>query len=164
VARNRPNLVNASLCSLAGPGFERAFLTSGGSEAVDAALKLLRRHAVATGEESRRRVIALQPSYHGATIAATPVGGEESQAALLDGFAVVSDKVPAPLSYRVPDGHTARSYAATCAEALEAAFVELGPETVLAFIVEPIGGLSPGAVVPPAEDSPRSARRARGTA
>ncbi len=152
VARNRPNLAYTErLCSLAGPGFERAFLTSGGSEAVDAALKLLRRHAVATGQGSRRRVIALQPSYHGATIAATALGGDESQTALLDGFAVVSDKVPAPLSYRVPDGHTASSYAATCAEALEAAIVELGPETVLAFIVEPIGGLSTGAVVPPPE-------------
>jgi adenosylmethionine-8-amino-7-oxononanoate aminotransferase len=150
VARNRPNLEYAErLCSLAGPGFERVFLTSGGSEAVDAAIKLLRRHAVATGQESRRRVIALQPSYHGATIAGTAVGGDESQATLLDRFAVVSDKVPAPLSYRVPDGHTPESYATNCAEALEAAILELGPETVLAFILEPVGGLSTGAVVPP---------------
>jgi adenosylmethionine-8-amino-7-oxononanoate aminotransferase len=150
VARNRPNLEYAErLCSLAGPGFERVFLTSGGSEAVDAALKLLRRHAVATGRESRRRIIALQPSYHGATIAGTAVGGDESQATLLDRFAVVSDKVPAPLSYRVPDGHTPESYATSCAEALEAAILELGPETVLAFILEPVGGLSTGAVVPP---------------
>jgi adenosylmethionine-8-amino-7-oxononanoate aminotransferase len=150
VARNRPNLAYAArLCSLAGPGFERVFLASGGSEAVDAALKFLRRHAVATGQESRRRVIALEPSYHGATIAATAVGGDRSQATLLDGFAVVSDKVPAPLSYRLPDGHTTESYAASCAAALESAIVDLGPETVLAFILEPVGGLSTGAVVPP---------------
>lgn len=150
VARNRPNLVYAErLCALAGPGFERVFLTSGGSEAVDAALKFLRRYAVATGQESRRRVIALQPSYHGATIAATAVGGDESQAALLDGFAIASTKVPAPLSYRVPDGQTPETYAASCAHALEQAIVELGPETVLAFILEPVGGLSTGAVVPP---------------
>ena len=150
VARNRPNLEYAErLCSLAGQGFERVFLTSGGSEAVEAALKLLRRHAVATGQESRRRVIALQPSYHGATITATAIGGDESQTTLLDGFAVVSDKVPAPLTYRLPEGHTVESYAASCADALEAAIVELGPETVLAFILEPVGGLSTGAVVPP---------------
>ena len=151
VARNRPNLEYAErLCSIAGPGFERVFLTSGGSEAVDAALKFLRRHAVATGQGSRRRVLSLHPSYHGATIAATGFSGDDTQAELLDGFAVSADTVPAPLSYRPPEGHTPESYAGACAKAVESAIVRLGAETVLAFILEPVGGLSTGAVVPPA--------------
>ena len=149
VARNVPNLQYAQrLCSVAGPGFERAFLTSGGSEAVDAALKFLRRHAVATGEGSRRRVLALQPSYHGATIAAAGFAGDHTQAELLEGFALRAETVPAPLTYRLPDGHTPESYAQACADAVEATICRLGPETILAFILEPVGGLSTGAVVP----------------
>jgi adenosylmethionine-8-amino-7-oxononanoate aminotransferase len=150
VARNGPNLEYAQrLCALAGPGFERVFLTSGGSEAVDAAVKFLRRHAVATGQQSRRRVITLEPSYHGATIAATAMTGDRALETLLDGFALASDKVPAPLSYRLPEGETVESYADRCAEALEVAIVSAGAENVLAFVLEPVGGLSTGAVVPP---------------
>jgi adenosylmethionine-8-amino-7-oxononanoate aminotransferase len=150
VARNRRNLEYADrLARLAGPGFERVFLTSGGSEAVDAAIKLLRLHAVATGRASRCRVISLLPSYHGATIGATAVTGDDALGSLLDGFAVVSDKVPAPLSYRLSAGHSPESYAMECAERLDARIRELGAESVLAFILEPVGGLSTGAVVPP---------------
>ena len=150
VARNRPNLVYAErLAALAGPGFERVSLASGGSEAVDNAIKFLRQYAVATGQESRRRIISLMPSYHGATIATLAVGGNEGLAAFMDGFAIVSDTIPAPLSYRLPAHHTQESYADECAAALEAEILRLGPENVLAFIIEPIGGLSTGATVPP---------------
>jgi adenosylmethionine-8-amino-7-oxononanoate aminotransferase len=150
VARNGPNLEYAQrLCALTGPGFERVFLTSGGSEAVDAAVKFLRCHAVAAGQQSRRRVITLEPSYHGATIAATAMTGDRALETLLDGFALASDKVPAPLSYRLPEGETVESYAERCAEALEAAIASAGSENVLAFVLEPVGGLSTGAVVPP---------------
>lgn len=152
VARNRPNLEYVNrLASLAGPGFERISLSSGGSEAVEAAVKFLRTYAVATGQGSRRRVISLMPSYHGATVTAAAMSGDDSVAILLDGFTVVSDKVPAPMSYRLPADHTPTSYALHCAEMLEAKIVELGPENVLAFIIEPVGGLSTGAVVPPPE-------------
>ena len=152
VARNGPNLEYADrLARLAGPGFERVFFTSGGSEAIDAAVKFLRWHAVATGQASRRRVISLMPSYHGATIGATAMTGDDSLAAPLDRFALVSDSVPAPLSYRLPGGHSPPSYAADCARALEAKILELGAEKVLAFILEPVGGLATGAVVPPSE-------------
>ncbi|MBE9552922.1 MAG: aspartate aminotransferase family protein [Proteobacteria bacterium] len=150
VARNRPNLVYAErLAALAGPGFERVSLASGGSEAVDNAIKFLRQYAVATGQESRRRIISLMPSYHGATIATLAVGGNEGMATFMEGFAMVSDTIPAPLSYRLPAHHTQESYAMECAAALEAEILRLGPENVLAFIIEPVGGLSTGATVPP---------------
>ena len=68
-------------------------------------------------------------------------------APFLEGFAPVFDKVPAPLSYRLPDGHSAQSYAESAADALEAKIRALGPETVLAFVIEPIGGLASGCVV-----------------
>ena len=150
VARNRPNLDYAArLAALAGPGFERVSLASGGSEAMDNAIKFLRQYALATGQGARRRIISLMPSYHGATIATLAIGGNEGLAAFLDGIAVVSDTVPAPLSYRLPAHHNQESYATECAAALESKILELGPENVLAFIIEPIGGLSTGAVVPP---------------
>ena len=150
VARNRRNLeFSERLARLAGPGYERVSLTSGGSEAVDNAVKFARQYAVATGQESRTRVLALDPSYHGATLSTLALGGDPTLDRFLDGFVTRSEKVPAPMSYRIPDGHSAESYAAFCAEELERTILALGAETVLAFLVEPVGGLSTGAVVPP---------------
>ncbi|MCW9033338.1 MAG: aminotransferase class III-fold pyridoxal phosphate-dependent enzyme [Rhodospirillales bacterium] len=150
VARSRPNLEYAErLATLAGPGFERVHFASGGSEVVDNALKFLRQFSIATGQEKRRHVISLMPSYHGATIGSLAVGGNEDLAPFFDGFAITSETIPAPFSYRLPKGHSPESYAAKSAEALEIKIQELGPENVLAFIIEPIGGLSTGAIVPP---------------
>ncbi len=137
------------LSGLAGPGFERAHLASGGSEAMENAIKFLRQYAVATGAPSKRRIITCEPSYHGATIATLAMNGEVTMAGFLDGFATPSLKVPAPMTYRVPDGVDARSYADRCVQALERTIVDQGPETVLAFVIEPVGGLSTGCVVPP---------------
>ena len=152
VARNRPNLELAErLATLAGPGFERVSFASGGSEAIDSALKFLRQYAVATGQSSRKRIVSLMPSYHGATIGTLAIGGNEGLAPFMEGFAMVADTVPAPFSYRLPTGETVESHAAFCAAELEKKIVELGPENVLAFVIEPVGGISTGAVVPPAQ-------------
>jgi adenosylmethionine-8-amino-7-oxononanoate aminotransferase len=59
-------------------------------------------------------------------------------------------KIPAPIPYRLPPGVSSADYTATCAQALEAKILEEGPQTVLAFIIEPIGGVSSGALVSPA--------------
>ncbi len=85
------------LTSLAGAGFERAHLTSGGSEAVEMALKFLRAHAVATGQAQRHRVISLMPGYHGATVEALGLNGDVHAEALWGPMAVFSEKIPAPL-------------------------------------------------------------------
>jgi adenosylmethionine-8-amino-7-oxononanoate aminotransferase len=151
VARNGPNRDYAQrLAELAGPGFERVSLCSGGSEGIDNVLKFARQYCLATGQSSRRHVISLDPSYHGATIGSLAAGGNTSLRPFFDGFAICARNVRAPLSYRIPDGETVESYAAACAHDLDAKIGELGSENVLAFIVEPIGGLSTGAVVPPA--------------
>ncbi len=150
LARNRPNMDYAQrLAGLAGPGFERVLLTSGGSEAMENAIKLLRQYAVATGNEAKTEIITCQPSYHGATIATLAMNGDDMMAPFLDGFAKATPKVPAPLGYRVPDNHDAGSYAEYCADCLETRIKELGAERVLAFVIEPVGGLSTGCVVPP---------------
>ncbi len=152
LARNCANRDYAArLCSLAGPGFERASLTSGGSESMENAIKFLRQHAVATGKPSKSKIISCQPSYHGATISMLGINGEVMMAPFLDGFAVMSEKIPAPLSYRLPENHDAQGYARHCADALDRKIRDLGAKNVLAFVIEPIGGLSTGCVVPPAE-------------
>ncbi len=151
LARNRPNIAYSErLARLAGPGFERVSLTSGGSEAMENAVKLLRQHAIATGRPERTKVITCEPSYHGATITTLAMNGEVMMAPFLAGFAEPTPKVPAPFGYRLPPNHDAASYARHCADCLEAKIRELGAESLLAFVIEPVGGLSTGCVVPPA--------------
>ncbi len=148
VARHQPNIdLTARISAMAGPGYERVALASGGSEAMEIALKFLRQYVVATGQPQRHRIITLSPSYHGGTIATLAITGDASLDPFLEGFAVKSERIPAPFQYRVPTGHTPQSYRMACAEALEAKILELGSETVLAFVVEPVGGLATGAVV-----------------
>ena len=150
LVRNRPNMDYAErLAALAGPGFERVCLTSGGSEAMENAIKLLRQYALATGQPAKTQVITCQPSYHGATIATLAMNGDVMMAPFLEGLAQVTPKVPAPIGYRVSGNHDADSYARYCADCLEAKIDELGADNVLAFVIEPVGGLSTGAVVPP---------------
>lgn len=151
VARNRPAMAYAErLARLAGPGFERVSLVSGGSEAMENAVKFLRQYAVATGRAEKRRIITCLPCYHGATVATLGLNNDDALAPFLDGFAPRADKVPAPFGYRLPENHTADSHARACAAALEDKILELGAENVLAFVFEPVGGLSTGCLVPPA--------------
>ena len=70
------------LAALAGPGLERVHLTSGGSEAVEMALKFLRQHAVAMGQPERHRIISLLPGYHGATVQTLGLNGDVAAPAL----------------------------------------------------------------------------------
>jgi adenosylmethionine-8-amino-7-oxononanoate aminotransferase len=130
---------------LAGPGFERVHLSSGGSEANEMAIKFLRQYAVATGHPERTRVISLMPSYHGATFGAIAMNGDLDAPALFGPFATFSEKVPAPLTYRSESPEAA---ARITAEALSETIERLGGETVLAFVCEPVGGQSSGANVP----------------
>ena len=140
----------AEAASLAPEGLDKVFFVSGGSEAVESALKLARQYAVATGAPERWKVISRMPSYHGSTLGALSVTG---YGPLTDPFRPMMPampKVPAPRAYLdgldPADPATGLHYA----DMLERAILEAGPETVLAFIVEPVGGASTGALVPPA--------------
>ncbi len=137
----------AALCP---EGVNRVFFVSGGSEAVESAMKLARQHALAIGQGDRWKVISRTPSYHGCTLGALAVTG---YAPLTDPFAPMMramPKVPAPRAYLdgldPDDPATGAQYAAQ----LEACIEAEGPGTVLAFMVEPVGGASTGALVPPA--------------
>ncbi|MEX3998761.1 aspartate aminotransferase family protein [Paraburkholderia sp. EG285A] len=138
------------LTELAGDGFDRAFFVSGGSEANESAIKLARHYAVVTGQSARFKVIARDPSYHGSTMGALAVTGDSFTESIYAPMARIMPKIPAPLTYRLPAGQTESEYVAACAQALEDKILEEGQESVLAFILEPVGGLSSGAVVSPA--------------
>ncbi|MEZ5775528.1 MAG: aminotransferase class III-fold pyridoxal phosphate-dependent enzyme [Hyphomicrobiaceae bacterium] len=152
VARHQPNIDLAHrIASLAGPGFERVFLSSGGSEAIEIAVKFLRLYDMTFNGGKRTKVVSLMPSYHGGTMFALSMSGDSEILPFIDGFQPPQHHVPAPLSYRVPPNHTAESYARACADALEAKVKELGPDTVLAFFIEPVGGLATGCNTPTPE-------------
>jgi len=140
----------AKLTSLTPAGLNRVFFVSGGSEAVESALKMARQYALTQGQAQRTKIISRYPSYHGATLGALAITGYAPMSAPFDPMMLAMPKIPAPRAYLegldADDPATGLYYA----NMLEAKILEQGPATVLAFIVEPIGGASTGALVPPA--------------
>ena len=139
----------ARLAGLMPEGLNKVFFVSGGSEAVESGMKMARQYALATGQESRWKVISRSPSYHGCTLGALAVTGYETLSAPFAPMMQDMPKVPAPRAYLdgldPNDPATGEHYA----NLLEAKILAEGPETVLAFILEPVGGASTGALVPP---------------
>lgn len=138
------------LSRLTPKGLDRVFFVSGGSEAVESALKMARQYALTQGQAQRTKIISRYPSYHGATLGALAITGYAPMTAPFDPMMQTMPKIPAPRAYLdgldADDPATGLHYA----NMLEAKILEEGPATVLAFIVEPIGGASTGALVPPA--------------
>ena len=120
----------------------RAYFLSSGSEAIEAAVKLVRQIWVERGRPRKWKVVHRVPSYHGNTLAALALSGREPYRKLYGPLLLDFPGVPAPDPYRDPDG------AGSSGEALERALEAAGPESVAAFVYEPIGGSASGAVVP----------------
>ena len=133
-------------------GLTRAYLVSGGSEAVEAALKMARQYFVETGQPQRRRVIARKQSYHGNTLGALAAGGNAWRREPFSPLLVEAHHIDPCYAYRWRrEGEDDAAYAARAAHALEDKIVELGPETVMAFVAEPVVGATLGAVPPVAD-------------
>lgn len=128
----------------------KVFFVSGGSEAVESTLKLARQYVLTQGQAQRFKVISRFPSYHGCTLGALAVTGMSTMTAPFDPMMQRMPKIPAPRAYLdgldPDDNETGLHYA----NMLEQKILDEGPETVMAFIVEPVGGASTGALVPPA--------------
>jgi len=149
-ARHLPNLeLSRRIAELAGPGYERCLFVSGGSEANDMAIKFLRQYACSTGQPHKTRLISLMPSFHGNTLGTMAVSGDPDLEPVYGQMITFSRKIPAPQTYRLPKGTDAEASAAATVAALEQAISDMGPENVLAFILEPVGGVATGAVAPP---------------
>lgn len=150
-SKHDPNIeLTSRIAELAGPGFERIHLANDGSEANEMAIKLLRVAAYQAGKPAKRKIISLTPSYHGGTLGTMGWTGDSEYTAYYGDMMVPSTKIPAPLTYRRPEGLTEDEAGSLAAEHLERTILELGPENVLAFIMEPVGGTATGANVAPA--------------
>jgi adenosylmethionine-8-amino-7-oxononanoate aminotransferase len=128
-------------------GISHVYLVSGGSEAIEAALKMARQYFVELGEPQRRNIIARRQSYHGNTLGALAAGGNEMRRAQFRPLLIETHHIAPCFAYRYQEPHeTAEGYAARAAQALEDKILELGTETVLAFVAEPVVGATAGAV------------------
>jgi adenosylmethionine-8-amino-7-oxononanoate aminotransferase len=137
------------MASLMPPGLDRIFFVSGGSEAIESCLKLARQYAVVTGQSSRWKVISLYPSYHGSTLGAAAVTGMQQFVEPFRDMIRVMPKIPAATCYLDRDSLSHEERGERYAEYLREEIERQGPETVLAFVMEPVGGASTGALVPP---------------
>lgn len=126
----------------------RIYPVSGGSEAVETALKLARSYHVARGEESRTVVIGREASYHGNTLGALDASGKEPLRKPYLPWLGRFRHVPAAYEYRCENPSHPQGCGAWHAERLERAIEEAGATNVAAFIAEPVAGATLGAAVP----------------
>ncbi len=133
-------------------GISHVYLVSGGSEAIEAALKMARQYFVEKGEPQRRHVIARRQSYHGNTLGALAAGGNEWRRRQFQPLLIETHHVDPCFAYRYREpGETDEAYAARAAQSLEDRILELGPDQVLAFVAETVVGATAGAVPPVAD-------------
>lgn len=130
------------------PGdLDRVYLVSGGSEAVEAAIKLARQFHLENGEPQRRHLIARRQSYHGNTLGALAAGGNKMRRAQFEPILTDVSHIPPCYEYAERgDDETPDDYGKRTAGELEAEIMRLGPDTVMAFIAEPVVGATLGAV------------------
>lgn len=138
----------ADLLATEAPGpLDRVYLVSGGSEAVEASLKLARQYFLENGEPGRHRVIARRQSYHGNTLGALAAGGNAWRRAQFSPLLAETSHIAPCYEYRERrDSETAEEFGLRVANELEDEILRLGPENVMAFIAEPVVGATLGAV------------------
>ena len=130
-------------------GLDRVYLLSGGSEATEAAIKLARQYWVEKGETKRGRLIARKQSYHGNTLGALAAGGNEWRRGQFAPLLIDVSHIDPCYDYRLrQDGESAEAYGQRAADLLEEEIQRVGPETVVAFMAEPVVGATAGALVP----------------
>ncbi len=133
-------------------GLSHVYFVSGGSEAVEAALKMARQYFVEIGKPERRNIIARRQSYHGNTLGALATGGNEWRRTQFRPLLVETHHIDPCFAYRYQQpGETDQDYAARAAQALEDKILELGPGSVMAFVAESVVGATAGAVPPVAD-------------
>jgi adenosylmethionine-8-amino-7-oxononanoate aminotransferase len=135
--------------SLMPAGLDRIFFVSGGSECVESCLKLARQYAFVSGQATRWKVISLFPSYHGSTLGAVAVTGMHQFVEPFRAMIREMPKIPAATCYLDHDDLTHEERGLRYAALLRTEIERQGPESVLAFIMEPVGGASTGALVAP---------------
>jgi adenosylmethionine-8-amino-7-oxononanoate aminotransferase len=128
-------------------GIDRVYLLSGGSEAVEAAIKLARQYHLETGQPQRHKLIARRQSYHGNTLGALAAGGNAWRREKYAPLLVETHHIMPCFDYRErQEDETEWDFGQRAANALEDEILRQGPESVMAFIAEPVVGATAGAV------------------
>jgi adenosylmethionine-8-amino-7-oxononanoate aminotransferase len=132
------------------PGdLDHVYLVSGGSEAMETALKLARQYHVEAGQMERSVFIARRQSYHGNTLGALAIGGNEWRRRPFEPLLIDVPHVSPCYEYRDrAEGQTVGDYTAALLAELEAAILDAGPERVIGFVAETVVGATAGAVPP----------------
>jgi adenosylmethionine-8-amino-7-oxononanoate aminotransferase len=135
------------LVARAPQGIGQVFFVSGGSEAIEAALKLARQYFVERGEPQRRHIIARRQSYHGNTLGALAVGGRQWQREKFAPLMIETHHVAPAYEYRgCRKDETPQAYGERLAQEIEDKIAELGGENVVALVAETVVGATLGAV------------------
>jgi len=128
-------------------GLKRVYLVSGGSEATEAAIKLARQYHVERGQPQRRHLIARKQSYHGNTIGALSAGGNEWRREQFAPLLIDVSHIAPCYEYALRgETETTQAYGLRAAQELEDEILRLGPDSVMAFMAEPVVGATLGAV------------------
>src|SRR5205814_4604927 len=142
----------ARLLALAPPDFRnggRVYFTSGGSEATETAIKLVRQYHVETGQPERYRIISRRQSYHGSTLGAMSVSGNVARRAPYQPLLLEWGHIAPCFCYHCPFDKTFPDCKVACADDLESFLVANDAASVSAFIFESVGAATLGAAVPP---------------
>jgi adenosylmethionine-8-amino-7-oxononanoate aminotransferase len=138
-----------TLVADAPPGIGHVYLVSGGSEAMEAALKMARQYFVEAGQPERSVFIGRRQSYHGNTLGALAVGGNEWRRKQFAPLLVDAGRVSPCYAYRDQrEDESPEAYSERLAVELEERIVEIGPRRVIAFVAETVAGATLGAVPP----------------
>lgn len=130
-------------------GLDYVYLVSGGSEAMEASLKMARQHYIEVGEPQRRHVIARSHSYHGNTLGVLAVGGNQMRRAQFEPLLIETHHIDPCYAYRYQrQDESDADYAARSAQQLEEKINELGSDQVLAFVAETVVGATTGSTPP----------------
>jgi adenosylmethionine-8-amino-7-oxononanoate aminotransferase len=141
--------LTALIADSCGRGLERMVFVSGGSEAVESALKIALQYHSACGAPGRRRFITRQRSWHGNTLGALAISGFRERRLPFEGALIEASLLSPANLYRPPPGIALDQVAGFCARELEQEILRLGPEHVAAFIFEPVVGAAGGVVPAP---------------
>lgn len=129
--------------------FSHVYFVSGGSEAVETALKMARQYFIEIGQPQRKRFIARRQSYHGNTLGALAVGGNQWRRAQFEPLLIDVTHVAPCYAYREKQpGESELEYGQRLARELEDAILAQGPESVIAFVAETVGGATAGVITP----------------
>ena len=137
------------LCKAGGGAFDKVFFVSGGSEATEIAVKLARVYHLDRGNSSKFRVISRWQSYHGNTMGALAWSGHTARRKLYQPYLTQDVHIPPAYCYRCWYNKDPKTCNYECARALEDEIQVQGPETIAAFIAEPVSGMSLCGVNPP---------------